>query len=99
MDGTSLVLAVDGAALLFDAAGERVACRIDLLVAQKGPDGKQVESTLDTFESRATPAAAMEAARKGIVYRKELKLRPETTELRVVVRNRAGGLGSAMITR
>ncbi len=99
MEGANLVLSVDGSALLFDAAGDKVACRMDLLVVQKGPDGKQVESTLDTFESRATPQAAAEAARKGLIYRKELKLRPETTELRVVVRNRAGALGSVTIPR
>jgi VWFA-related protein len=99
MEGTSLVLSVEGRALLFDRTGDKLACQMDVLVVQKGKDGKQVESTLDTFESRATPEAAAEASRKGMVYRKELKLRPETTELRVVARNRAGALGSTTIPR
>lgn len=97
LDGASLTVSVDGPALLFDRVGDRSACRLDLLVVQKTKDGKQVESTIDTFESRATPEAAAQAARAGLTYRKEVKLRPETAELRVVVRNRAGALGSLNI--
>jgi hypothetical protein len=96
-EARSLVLNIDGKALFFEPRGENVFCRMDLLVVQKNARGKQIESTLDTFEAPASREKAQVLQQRGLVHRKELRLRPETAILRVVVRNRAGALGSVSI--
>jgi hypothetical protein len=89
-----LALLIDGKSLLFEPRGDGFFCRMDLLVVQKTAQGKQVDSTLDTFEAPATKEKAGVLRQRGLVHRKQLRLRPETAIVRVVVRNRAGGLGS-----
>jgi hypothetical protein len=96
-DARRLVLAIDGHALQFESRGANLAARMDLLVVQKNAEGKQIESTLDTFETTATPEKAPEVIQRGLVHRKALRLKPDAAILRVVVRNPSGALGSLSI--
>jgi VWFA-related protein len=96
-DARRLVLSIDGHALQFESRGANLAARMDLLVVQKNAEGKQIESTLDTFETTATPEKAPEVIQRGLVHRKALRLKPDAAILRVVVRNPSGALGSLSI--
>lgn len=92
-----LVLSMDGNSLVFDSRGGKLACRMDLLVVQKDADGKQIESTLDTFEASATPEKAQALVKSSLAHRKDLTLKPGAAILRVVLRNPAGAIGSLSI--
>jgi VWFA-related protein len=93
----TLALAIDGKALQFESRGANLAARMDLLVVQKNAEGKQIESTLDTFETTASPEKAAEVAQRGLVHRKAVTLKPDAAILRVVLRNPSGALGSLSI--
>jgi hypothetical protein len=70
---------------------------MDLLVVQKDADGKQLESTLDTFEAAGTAEKAQALIASGMVHRKTLALKPAAAILRVVLRNPSGAVGSLSI--
>lgn len=96
-DVRRLVLAIDGSALVFARRGENLSSRMDLLVVQKDADGKQIESTLDTFEATTTPEKAQALVKGSLTHHKPLNLKPGAAILRVVLRNPAGALGSVSI--
>jgi VWFA-related protein len=96
-DERALSLHIDGNALLFEPQGAALACRMELLVVQKNAEGRQVESTLDTFDVPATQDKARALRTRGVTHRKALRLKPETAILRIVLRNTAGALGSLSI--
>jgi VWFA-related protein len=96
-DARKLVLSIDGRALVFEKSGANMASRMDLLVVQKDADGKQLESTLDTFEAAGTAEKAQALIASGMVHRKTLALKPAAAILRVVLRNPSGAVGSLSI--
>ena len=96
-DARRLTLAIDGNALVFEGRGANLACRMDLLVVQKDADGKQIETTLDTFEASGPSEKVQAIVKSGLTHRKELRLKPGAGILRVVLRNPAGALGSVSI--
>lgn len=96
-DARRLVLSIAGSSLIFEPRGANMACRMDLLLVQKNAEGKQIDSTLDTFEAAAPPDRAQALVKSGLVHRKGVRLKPDAAILRVVVRNPAGALGSLSI--
>jgi hypothetical protein len=96
-DARAVALTVDGRGLLFDRRADKMVCRLDLLIVQKDAAGKQVESTLDTFESTASPEKVAAVLDRGLPFQKQIRLSPAAAILRVVLRNRAGALGSISI--
>jgi hypothetical protein len=71
---------------------------IDLLYAQRAPDGRLVLYELQTLNLNLMPESYERIVRNGLVIRRDVDLKSEATELRVIVRDvPSGATGSVSI--
>ncbi len=71
---------------------------LDVLLIQRGADGKDVASELKTFTMHLTASTHEEIMKKGLTLTRNLPIQPGAAQLRIVVRDtETGSIGSLTI--
>ena len=87
---------VDTSELQFQNEQDRFVGMLDILLAQQTKKGKLLADTKKTITIRATPQQFAQLRANGLSAGEDLKMRPDTEAVRIVVLDRTSGLAGSV---
>jgi VWFA-related protein len=97
-EGAELYVSVAPGGISMIGDGQRFQGALDLRYAQRSVDGTTLEDFTDELTMDLAEAEATRVREDGVIYRREVLIRPETKSIRLAVCDRASGrVGSILV--